>query len=266
MPLMESPDAASPGSQMLSYSQRPSRRVRRILGSVFIILAVGFTFVGWKWRDGLRNHLTTMYWERRCLRYDPSGETIIYDRGSTIQNGFPSPLKGQGMFPAATGTVPNCWTQFDLTAGPFLTSPPSTLNRVPDAIAFLHERRSPSGKVFLVCVAVYSEWTIGPRVAIGVDVMAAIAIDPAGLAGVPTVQQRQTINSLRHFGGDPRLQSKQVFAGEPDAADPSHFTVKYKVGGVTDVMDGIIDDRGNVKLTPRNPPRFQKNQPPPQTF
>jgi hypothetical protein len=50
-----------------------------------------------------------------------------------------------------------------------------------------------------------------------------------------------------------------MYAGQPDPADPSHFTIRYQMWGQEDVLDGRLDDNDNVTLTPRHSPQMPAN-------
>jgi hypothetical protein len=50
----------------------------------------------------------------------------------------------------------------------------------------------------------------------------------------------------------------RIFAGQPDPADASHFTIRYQMWGREDIIDGRIDDQEQVSFRPRNPPTGPK--------
>ncbi len=51
-----------------------------------------------------------------------------------------------------------------------------------------------------------------------------------------------------------KLPLVRVFAGQADPNDESKFTIRYQMWGKEDVLDGSLDDAGNVWLNARNPP------------
>lgn len=46
----------------------------------------------------------------------------------------------------------------------------------------------------------------------------------------------------------------RIFAGQRDPNDPSRFTVRYQVWAQEDIIDGRMDDKGMITLTPRKMP------------
>lgn len=49
---------------------------------------------------------------------------------------------------------------------------------------------------------------------------------------------------------DPKDQFR-FYAGQPDSADPSHFTIDYDLDGKRGTIDGRLKDDGTVSLEPR---------------
>jgi hypothetical protein len=45
-----------------------------------------------------------------------------------------------------------------------------------------------------------------------------------------------------------------IFAGQPDPNDPAHFTIRYRIWGQEDVLDGRLLDNDRVTLTARKQP------------
>ena len=79
-------------------------------------------------------------------------------------------------------------------------------------------------------------------------------LSPATLTLLPAEKPRAYMIDV--LSGWPRHPPNvRVYAGQPDASDPSHFTVRYEMWGKSDVLDGRLDDKDNVTLTPRNPPQ-----------
>ena len=46
----------------------------------------------------------------------------------------------------------------------------------------------------------------------------------------------------------------RIFAGEPDAADESHFTIPYDVDGTPGLIDGWLDPYDKVRMQVRDGP------------
>lgn len=253
---MESRSAdASADTNVLGYSQPPSRRGRRIILSIVAILVLAGSVATRRYHTELWRRSQIAYWERQCLRYSAAESVIAYDRIPTAPNrlAFANLPSAGAPFPPARGISPSCWTNFDSLAGPFFVPPGPNVNRTPDAVIFLHERTSPAGKRFLVCVGAYSAFSNVRAVAM--DVLASVAIDCSSWTAPPATVHYPSFGKPLHVGGDPRTVAKRVFAGQIDPKDSSRFTIRYTLDGKADVIDGAVDDNGNVVLTSRNPSR-----------
>ncbi len=53
------------------------------------------------------------------------------------------------------------------------------------------------------------------------------------------------------MGGYPIGLNVRVFAGQPDPADPAHFTISYTVVGQPGVIDGRLGDDDTITLKVR---------------
>lgn len=213
----------------------------------------------WRHRAEILLQSRIIYWQRRSLNYTSAKGAPVYVHGKIVLNWVDvREFRSAGSSaPPPNGDVPNCWTQLDSLAGPFLTPSRTTLNRTPDAVVFLHERRSPSGKRFLICVGIYADWKpppVGGRGFVTADALASVAIEPASWTGKPSTKVRPNERSILRLIGSPNLVHKRVWAGQLDPDDASRFTIKYELNAVTDIIDGAVDDLGNVTLTPRKPP------------
>ena len=80
-----------------------------------------------------------------------------------------------------------------------------------------------------------------------------VSIIPASLTRAPSFSPKTCETSL--FGGiDHQLPKTRIFAGQPDPADASHFTIRYQLWGQEDIIDGKLQDDDRVTLIPRNLP------------
>ena len=151
-------------------------------------------------------------------------------------------------------------------------------------VAFVHARKDPTGREYLVCV------TTSPQVnALFVrreesaetyryvfDLkrnfdFAAMAVPASGAPrthiqmhlDVPgdsdgrvtyTVRSDKARSGSTLSGGEPQTLHRsflRIHAGQPDPADPSHFTIPYVLNGKPGVIDGYLRANGRVMLEPR---------------
>jgi hypothetical protein len=170
--------------------------------------------------------------------------------------------------PPAAAYVPDCWGQYvRACAAPGVAAwiAPSGGRRVafgmrgasaaPAAgVLFLHERTSPSGARRLVVVLSDFMTDTKPKFIAGYDVDA-FAHGQASWSQPPGEDvcywDIDVLDSV-----SPTPPHVRVYAGQADAGDRSHFTIRYEVDGAAKIVDGYLQDgpmAGStaVVLTPR---------------
>jgi hypothetical protein len=193
----------------------------------------------------------------------PAEHTIVLDN---LQPGeiVPHPPHGYlslhfGYLPGTT--VPTIWTgdQPAVVDAPIcwrrLTEPISeTVNLFgPDAIAFLHGRRSPHGLERLVAVG---DWCFDPDRSTNRTLEASVII-PGGLVHAPTFPNYGVTDTLDGVPYVPfgSFNPRKIFAGVPDPSDESRFTIEFDWDdGVRGVIDGQLLDTGHVQMAIRPGP------------
>jgi hypothetical protein len=185
----------------------------------------------WNWRrcQSLRFSRDTVLYEE-----DPKlAAPLIAKRGGyhppqwPLFNGpwYPNPPPEWG--PPAE-FFPPCLAAIDKT-------PPSSLGGRPwQAFFFLHPRRDAGGPSRLVAVAL-AQTALGPD---GHEVF----------IGGRVIEKGSPATGINRYAGEGRLlhipllglQRLRLYAGQPDPADASHFTIRYAIDGVEGMMDGWI--------------------------
>ena len=215
----------------LEYAPRSKRRRWRRMGALalLLVLIAGGGLAIRHYRPRWQAKTQDMALDRACLDYTAPSDFVVYETDpAEVQKLL---ARGGGYRPGPEGacfSTPLEWMNYPLgkwTPGP----------------AFLHERRSPAGNVRLV----------------------AIVLDPRGdmrffpLVFRPTILQanRQTLPDRRdwvnRFLRVGLREPVRMFAGQPDRADPSHFTITLAIGGKAEVIDGWLRDDDTVDLRPR---------------
>ena len=195
-----------------------------------------------------------IYWQRQCMNFRAPPETVVYEQlpAGSIKPIISFPYTdGEGaevsaLRPGIMGVaipdkvyrVPECWVRFLQV----------TRNRnsgdVPTAVLFCHERISHSGLRRLVTV----EFSLNLGVGDHLDQYAISSIfTPVNWRGsaITHKPQEEAIFSDASYLPMPN----RIFAGQPDPADASHFTIGYEwPGGLRGTLDGWLRDSNQVDI------------------
>ena len=246
----------------IDYAAAPPRGRRWAIRAIGILLLLvvgylGYRFAPWAWREA-----RVLYWQRQCLGYrfgdgevvyeeEPAAAALLLARSSqyapyplnrSASPGVSSPVK-------AAARVPSCWTQYDRLVGRASVQ----AGRSFGAVIFLHERISPSGHHRLVFVRYFPETdTFTSSFIQGYNIEQLVLTPQTLTHPVVFAPRTYVIRVLSGVPAHPPLV--RMYGGQPDPADPSHFTVRYQMWGKEDVIDGRLDDQDQVTLIPRNPP------------
>jgi hypothetical protein len=215
----------------LDYAKRPSvvrrRWFRRAVVGVMIacLAASGVWWLPPAWRRG-----RLLYVQRQCLQYTTRPSELICAE--------PPPYAGET--PPFTVAVmdPACLLELGRS---------STLTTGRGPVLFLHERRSKAGVRRLIVVR---RTPPGQRMSWDIPMSFNISlIEPAGLSGIPVARYSYYPDAVpSHFGdGSTNGPLLRFFAGQPDPADESHFTIDYEVDGERGTIDGWLRDTHDEK-------------------
>jgi len=114
--------------------------------------------------------------------------------------------------------------------------------------AFLHARTASDGKQHIVIVS------LSAHQARKEDAHRVMELQPFGMEPQSWPNPQQVYSEFTggkltfHLAGDHVLR---VFAGQPDPADPSHFTIRYHLNGREAFIDGWLDPGQKVRLVDR---------------
>jgi len=227
------------------------------VASILLISVVG----GTAWR---RNHLAQF--QQQCLNYTASPEQVMYEEDptsiakllATDPDFVPCQWDDGGgrhrSNPLAVGRLPPCLRSFESLNGREIAGDGGLSYQ---ATLFLHQRTSPSGNQRLVHV-----YLLASTDYIGASII------PSGGQGthdwVPATRPANLFKGPHFFASlgypvsHPYLTLARIYAGQPDSADPSHFTIRYRMWGQEDVLDGYLKDDDTVTLKPRKPPAAPK--------
>jgi hypothetical protein len=180
-----------------------------------LVAVVAVAAVAIRWGPALKEHANVLRDQRRCMNYRAPGGSVMLqaDRNE------------QGVLIGLMSYTPVCWRRFQRPS-------------IAPAVVFLHARTSPSGKRRLVSVEAAPSLAYRPAWSARVLVPDALR-GPADVPGSPYYPDLP--------GAD------RIYAGQPDPADPSHFTVEYENGGERKTADGWLQDDDTLKFSVREP-------------
>lgn len=233
-----------PPAHQLDYGQRPHPWIRKrqavwLGGAILIALTI------WK-APKVWDQVGYLYLQHECLTYIGPDSQVVYDerpssmpRPGPVQRWWGGGKIGNHVFDADPAPPPP-WRRF-----------PMSRARDGVAVLFSHERISPLGHRRLVVVDLR---LYRPRLDLLLRVPMATVIVPAGLTGEAGLVgiNGQFINSPG-FDYDDAEKGLRFYAGQPDPADASHFTIKFEMGGRTGVIDGWLGDDNGVRMELRIP-------------
>ncbi len=205
----------------LHYAPRPSWN-RRYLGRIAVLLAIlSVLALSPRWGPRLWRRVQVLYWQQKCLSYQPPRGQIIFRANNDHVSGSVIALPWLALYSRL--------------------SPPGFISQ---GTAFLHERVSPGGNRRLVAVDVY---LFATNLASSTEFNARV-LSLGGLKTEPNELGSSFQNELG-IGGEPI----EVCAGVADPLDQSHFTFQVKTGGGRLVVHGWLLDNDQVKFDARLP-------------
>jgi len=211
-----------PTRTTLAYARRSKRQRFWWAAGALAVLAIAVAL--W-WGPTWRRQAAMLIDQRRCMTYRAPPGQVVYE-GRRDENGICEKV--------TTCYSPRCWTRL--------------LKRrtSPAAVAFLHERTSPSGNRRLVCIA--AEPILGGTLA-GLSVRPEWnfrVMFPAKLVGGPA-----DVPVFPYLEDDFLIGVDRVYAGQPDPADPSHFMIQYDDEDGRHMVDGWFRDDDTLKFRVR---------------
>jgi hypothetical protein len=255
------PNAQPPSESVtLQYAGGPPRWRKR---APVIILGVTITaaiFCGWQWGPYLRHQTRLLYWQRQCLTFTASPTTVVYEEDPAAAAAL---IRSRGGYLPYRKLLygPSGYTGSAIDTATFRPPCEDELEKMlpypishwlpaydPGSIVFLHERISPAGHRRLVCI-----WNVPQNLGPAPDLCFSVCVwSPATLFS-------ETTPRTEPYGSQippryPPAPVARIFAGQPDPADSSHFTIHYQMWGRDDILDGWLQDDDSIRFMPRHPP------------
>jgi hypothetical protein len=223
-----------------------------------VVVVAAVAWIGWTWGPAAYHHAEYLHLQKECMEWDPPEGTVVFEHdpikaaallttpnydpipGNVSRNlhqlGFPPVQLAMHKRPEAAQILP------------------TTLIRAGNYILFMHRRRTPAGRDRLVLLPL----RVGEGSADGysLGVRKPFVFDPAPFWPQRPIQalgdaanatgwgSGQTYEIFGHWNRDPTSAPVaprshiRFYAGHPDPADASHFTMRY------DYLTNVFDDDG----------------------
>jgi hypothetical protein len=198
------------------WSRRPVRRAIAVLIPLILL-----TTIVARWGRPALSHARLLSHFYQCERYNPPPDLVVYDNNTAS---------------VAASVRPS--TPWDGFYG--IYSPPG---RQPWPVLFLHKRTNSRGQRRLVVV---EGWPV-PIHKFGLTASVLRQSTPFTTPQMTVSNEMKMLPALVELGD----RSLRWYAGQPDPADPAHFTIRYEINGTPGTVDGWLSDDDHVKLLQR---------------
>ena len=203
---------------------------------VLALLVLALVLAVWWWHEPVLAHARVLNCQRQCGIHTFRPEGVVASSA------------GPGGTTAAA--VPAHWTAYEAAALRVAGARGFTGTGGPnpafsETLVFLHRRRSPAGRQRVVAVRCLPLYLTSASV---LQAFQPVVVEPAKLW---PLSSRPLLREGEFHGGYPVDAAVQVFGGQPDPADPSHFTIAYTVNGQPGVIDAHLRDDDTVRLQVR---------------
>jgi hypothetical protein len=217
------------------------RRKRIIRGAIAFCVVFFLGFAGWKFYPELMRRFSMLYYQRRVMNTQtPLAEAYSFIPTPLDKNGGPQStfLSGGG---ASMIGADDDWTHFrDACQSPV---PPM------DCPIYIHTISDRHGNASIIAVQIVSSFGGADSPRLTVDV-----IKPGTLfeypSVAPVVARPFQFDNNSEGSAYPQFTFK-IFTGQPDPADPSHFTIDYDLNGQRHTLDGYINEQDVLTMEKR---------------
>jgi hypothetical protein len=261
------PSSASDTSTTLQYAPKPPwprrRRVWVFAVTTILTVAIAGVFAYRYYRPAIAQRRAVMAMHDACLSYSIPRDVEVYGERSVFASQYFNPPKAATTSSKAVPSIPgmvatiNDSSLWEWLVPPMLQSqallrpPGKPVVDIDGGVLFLHGRRSSGRPIRLVCVEIHHNrwrpdmyresrarhWTFRTRV-----------LRPASFFSAGEILSEQ-VDSIPNWP-DPAF-GLQIFGGQPDPQDDSHFTIALAPGSFSGTLDGWLMPDDTVKLAIR---------------
>ncbi len=261
-------------SNLLNYENSADadaiRRRRRIRRAGLIVLSCVIAWAGWRWGLPLARQALYLRMQASCMSHLLAPETVVYEEEPAAVASLlarPEYSSTQGIYMSLPlGKQPTAGYLPDLVRK-FQAAPPLSDGNG-QAIVFLHARRSPSGKLRFVYVNMKGHWNppdetwakghvsrYGPAA----NVYVPAGWSPGEIAKSRDSQPSPLDDGIYDNGSYSSGLKFRLYAGQADAIDQSHFSIRYDLleayqPWASGTIDGYLQDDDTVRFKIRDGP------------
>lgn len=225
----------------LEYAPRPPGLVRAKLRRWGLLAGIASLAIStYLAAPRIIRDVQVLRYQRQCLAYAaPPTQVVLETDPAEAKKLLADPRYASDGRAKMAFLVPSAWTAYhaSLRLG-FPTS----------GTVFLHERTTPQGMRCLVGVDV-NLVALQPT---DVASLGARIIRPGTVFRGPRTGRSVTRGDGSQIRFHPTQDRLTIYAGQPDPADPSHFTIDYDLNGTRHTVDGWLEDDEFVKMELRN--------------
>jgi hypothetical protein len=233
-------------ARQLEYEQKRAslrrRRIATLVAVVILLCAVTPFAVRYGKMAAERWRVTRLY--RECAAYATPAMTVVWEEDAERVKQLRDYQTVGSHHGTAAYVVPEKWRQLNDALGQQIQT---------WGTLFLHERQTPQSKRKLLVGVDIAGWSRGGPVVLFARVR---TIAPAAPMRLPTQAKVEHPSVVLATAEAPL----RLFAGQPDASDPSHFTIDYAMGDARGVIDGWVKEDGSVLLEKRDANDEIRNQ------
>src|SRR5688572_2762470 len=243
----------TPSPRALAYAQAPRFRRRRILRRLAaVVMGVGLVAGGVKAAGPVAARARLLFWQDRCLSYAPPADFVVYEEGpgaaALLATGKYLPFAAPLSDTPAAGYMPECLVRFMSETG---RGAPPRGRCVP---LYVQARSAQQRETRLVTVVYWPDDCAGFSPSVNLYGSAVPPTTPFSRAHGPSL----TGASCGSYARGNRPRSLRVFAGQPDPADPSRFSIRYVMDGTSGTLYGRVRPDGrhyDISYRPFGPGR-----------
>ena len=231
----------------LEYAPLPRSSLRRrwTRRAIWLLLLIVLAAVSVN-RKPISDHIALLYAQHRAMNYSaPAGQIVFTSDAEQAKMLVASSAGYIWTFPNQPPVVrpEPIWISFNRLLLPGVAAPPA-------ATVFCHQMRTPAGKRRLVALnLIYNgPWSNVPIF------FNAMVIEPGATLFSKPGSLKGTVCEISYHSMILAIQRTRIFAGQIDAADPTHFTIPYQIGDRPGIMDARLQDDDTLVITVRSGP------------